>query len=84
MGIWGGTTMTERRRILPLDGFATRHENQQVAREPREHARKVEEVIELFQETFDARRDAKAGRRSPLRIERSAPEGRREGRLVKG
>jgi WhiB family redox-sensing transcriptional regulator len=56
MGVWGGTTMTERRLILPLDGFTTRHENQQVARRPREHARKVEDAIELFEATFAARR----------------------------
>jgi hypothetical protein len=57
MGIWGGTTMTERRHILPLDGLTERHESQRIARQPREHARKVEEAIELFEETFAARRN---------------------------
>jgi WhiB family redox-sensing transcriptional regulator len=57
MGIWGGTTMTERRHILPLDNVSERHENQQVARQPREHARQVEEAIELFESTFAARRN---------------------------
>jgi len=56
MGVWGGTTMTERRHMLPLDGFITRHENRLVPREPRGHAREVEEAIELFEETFAARR----------------------------
>jgi hypothetical protein len=49
--------MTERRLILPLDGLTTHHEPQQVARQPRERARRVEEAIELFEETFAARRN---------------------------
>lgn len=49
--------MTERRLILPLDGLTTHREPQQVARQPREHARRVEEAIELFEETFAARRN---------------------------
>ena len=48
--------MTERRLILPLVGVTLRHEHQQVARQPREHARKVEQAVELFEETFAARR----------------------------
>lgn len=57
MGIWGGTTMTERRLILPLKHDSSRHEDRGTIREPREHARKVEEAIELFEETFAARRN---------------------------
>jgi len=68
---WGGTTMTERRLILPLDGLTMRRENERVAREPREHARKVEGVIELFEETLAARRTV--GGRSRRRRRKNAP-----------
>jgi WhiB family redox-sensing transcriptional regulator len=57
MGVWGGTTMTERRLILPLDYVTTRHEERRVVREPREHARQVEEAIEFFESTLEARRN---------------------------
>jgi hypothetical protein len=57
MGVWGGSTMTERRHILPLDGMITRHENRLIPRQPREHGRQVEEAIELLESTFPARRN---------------------------
>src|SRR6478752_5385368 len=51
MGIWGGTTMTERRFILPQEHDFALHQDRGRVREPRERARRVEEAIELFEET---------------------------------
>ena len=57
MGVWGGTTMTERRFILPQDREFIRHEDRGCLREPRERARQVEEAVDLLEATFAARRN---------------------------
>lgn len=72
MGVWGGTVATERRLILPLDYVITRHENRQVPRQEQEHARQVEEAIELFEATFAARRNGWRAIAAKEKAERAA------------
>ena len=72
MGVWGGTTMTERRLILPHDKDLVRHEAKGTIREPRERARRVEEAIEFFESTLDARRNGWRVIASKEKAERAA------------